>query len=155
LLNRRYSEGCGLRCCRIICVYYSLGLGILNSKGIVPLAISCVDGLLLLVLGVYRGREGVRLSRKPTATAVIDLCSVAGGGLDVGDAIEFDKRRAGYEAFYVERGKRDEVVLVVLVDVEDCVTDLLAGSLVTMFYKDFRDHTLTLMVRENDAFWAL
>jgi len=48
--------------------------------------------------------------------------------LDVGDAIELDEGRAGYEAFDVEGWKGDEVVFVVLVDVEDCVSDLLARS---------------------------
>jgi hypothetical protein len=45
--------------------------------------------------------------------------------LYVRDAVEFDEGRACDEAFNVKRGKGDEVVLVVLVNVENRVTDLL------------------------------
>jgi hypothetical protein len=57
--------------------------------------------------------------------------------LDVGDTVELDEGRSSYEAFDVERGEGDEVVLIVLVDVEDCVTDLLVGSSATTFPEAF------------------
>lgn len=55
----------------------------------------------------------------------------------------------------MEGGERDEVVLVVLINVENGVTDLLLYSLALSPSQLPKYRTLTLMVRENEAFCAL
>lgn len=89
------------------------------------MAICCVQWLLLLVCRVQDGGKGIRFARKPSPATIVDLCSVAGGGLDVGGAIELDVGGAGDEAFDVEWWEGDEVVFIVFVDVEDRVAYLL------------------------------
>jgi hypothetical protein len=104
---------------------YLLRLRIFESELASPLALCSVDRLLLLVLGIDGGGEAVGLATDPAATAVFNLCSVSGRGLDVGGAVELDVGRSDDQAFDVQRRKRDEVVLVEGVDVVHGVADLL------------------------------
>lgn len=55
-----------------------------------PLPLGSVDGFLLLVLGVDAGGEAVGLATDPATAAVLDFCSVPGGGLDVRGAVKLN-----------------------------------------------------------------
>jgi hypothetical protein len=102
-----------------------LGARVFDVEFVGPLAGGGVEGFLLFTFRVEGGGEGVLFARDPALAAVVDFGGVAGRGLDVGGAVELDVGGAGYEAFDVEGGEGDEVVFVVLVDVQDCVADLL------------------------------
>ena len=88
------------------------------------MAFYSVEDIFLFALGVQNGGETVLFAGYPAFAAVVYLCYVAGGGGDVGTAIEFDKRFAVDEAFDVERGERDEVGFVVGGYGEEGVPDL-------------------------------
>lgn len=78
-----------------------LGLHILNGEFAGPLALDEVESVLLPSLRVQGSCETVLLSRKPSATAVVDFGSVSGGRLDVGTLVEFDEGRTGDESLDV------------------------------------------------------
>jgi hypothetical protein len=72
----------------------------------------------------------------------------------VGAAVQLDVGRSGDEAFDVEGGEGDEVVLVPCVEVEERMADLL--EMVSLDMSLWRlKHTLTLMVVLKEAFCAL
>lgn len=100
-------------------------MGILDDKVAAPLALGVVDDVLLTAVGVHCGGEGVLLAADPSLAAVVDLAGVASGRNDVGALLKFNVGRTSDETLDVESGKSDQVILVILVDVENGVTDLL------------------------------
>ena len=100
-------------------------MSILDDKVAAPLTLGVVNDVLFAAVGVHGGGEGVLLAADPALAAVVDLAGVTSGGNDVCALLELDVWRAGDEAFDVESGEGDEVVLVELVNVEDGVTNLL------------------------------
>ena len=72
-----------------------------------------VEDVFLFALGVQDGGETVLFTGNPAFAAVVYLCYVAGGGADVGTAVEFDERFAVDETFDVEGGERDEVGFII------------------------------------------
>lgn len=101
-------------------------LALVDGECFGPLAFDAEERVFLGRGCLEQGRgEGVLFPGQPAPAAVLDFGGVPAGGLDVGVAVELDEGRAAVEAFDVQRGERDQVVLVEGVDVEDCVPDLL------------------------------
>jgi hypothetical protein len=125
LLDGGDSQGRGLGDLWVECVHDSLCLAILNLPSLGPLSVCLVNDVLLLAFGVEDGGKRVLLARHPALAAVLDARSVAGAGLDVGGAVQLDVWGTCDEAFDVQGGEGDEVVLVERVDVEDGMADLL------------------------------
>jgi hypothetical protein len=75
--------------------------------------------------------------------------------LDIRSTVQFNIRRASDEAFDVERGEGAQIVFVVRINVEDGVADLLPLCERQIVDVEKKMRTLTLMVREKDAFCAL
>jgi hypothetical protein len=100
-------------------------VGVLDDKVAAPLALGVVDDVLLAAVGVHCGGEGVLLTADPSLSAVVDLAGVASGRNNVGALLKLNVGRTSDETLDVESGESDQVVLVVLVDVENGVTNLL------------------------------
>lgn len=127
LLNGRDGQRCSLDDVGVERVDYRsvLGLTILDLPSLGPLSFCLVDDILLFAFGVKDGGESVLLAGYPALAAVVDARSVARSRLDVGAAVQLDVRGACNEAFDVQGGECDEVVLVERVEVEDGMADLL------------------------------
>jgi hypothetical protein len=127
LLNGRNGQRCSLGNVGVERVddRSVLGLTVLDLPSLGPLSLCLVDNILLLALGVEDGREGVLLARYPALAAVVNPRSVSRSRLDVSAAVQLNVRRACDEAFDVQGGQRDEVILVERVEVEDGMADLL------------------------------
>jgi len=102
-----------------------LGLHVLDGELAGPLTLDQIQRVLFAALREECRSEAVLLAGQPAASAVVNLRRVAGRGLDCCALVELDKRRAGNEPFDVEGWKRDVVVFVELVEVEQRVPNLL------------------------------
>jgi hypothetical protein len=155
LLDGGDGQGRGLGDLGVECVHDSLRLAILDLPSLGPLSLCLVNDVLLLAFGVDDGGKRVFLAGDPALAAVLNARSVARAGLDVGAAVQLDVWGACDEAFDVQRGEGDEVVLVVRVDVEDGVADLLCTVSLLNAALSHSQPTLTLMVVLKEAFCAL
>jgi hypothetical protein len=124
LFNRGDSKR-GLLHLRGVVRFDNLLVGVLDDKVAAPLALGVVDDILFATVGVHCGGEGVLLAADPALAAVVNLAGVASGRDNVSALLELNVRRAGDETLDVKSGEGDEVVFVVLVDVENGVTNLL------------------------------
>ena len=100
-------------------------LSILDDEFVDPLAFSGIENILLVARRIEGSRKPVFLSRDPSFTTVINLGGISGRGGDVGRAVQFDVGRTRDEAFDVQRGEGDKVVLIISIDMVDGMTDLL------------------------------
>jgi len=100
-------------------------VGVLDDKVAAPLTFGVVDDVLFAAVGVHGCGEGVLLAADPALAAVVDLAGVSSRRNDVGALLKLNVGRTGDETLDVECGEGNQVVLVVLVDMENSVTNLL------------------------------